>query len=246
MKKLMIAAAMVASAVSAFGYCGDPDQPDVTSRQVYTYKFTGKTTKGVWGKAAGNLCGDPTEACVQRIPTKMKIQGWVALCDTKCSTIIDTMAAPAAKAFWMTKPYKGDIADAATGLTLLNVIGKKPSKAEAAGVFTGTVKFAENVEWALGDGLTYAGLGKYNKKNGTYSKISGNFAGQPVASWYVGKGECAQTSVWDCETLSMDCDNKPNTVAFGKVTIKYSSSATKKFYKGKTPKTPSYASVVAE
>ena len=98
--------------------------------------------------------------------------------------------------------------------------------------------FADQAQWSLGDGLYFAGLGKY--KAPLYKKIKGNFAGSPAASWYVSNKVCKQSSPYDCETLTLKCDETPNTVAFGKWTMKYSKSASKKF-PSKTPKTPSWA-----
>ena len=243
MKKLMIAAAAAVMVSSAFALCGD-DDPVVEASQVYKVTFSGKTTKGLPGSATPVQCGDAVEGCVKRVPAKLVIKGWFALCKpTTCLSLAAGTADAAYKAFWTTKPYKGDIADGDIAFDLVNVIGKKPNKAEAAGKFTGTVAFADAAQWSLGDGLTFAGLGKYNSKKGAYSKIAGNFAGSPAASWYI-KGEvCKQSDVYDCATLQMVCEQYPNTVAFGKWNLKYSSSLTKKLAKGKLPKTPSYATI---
>ena len=244
MKKLMIAAALAAMTTGAFAVCGDDPTPTQTGRTVYKFTYSGKTTDGKYVAGAVNMCGDVGEACYARIPATLKIEGWVALCETQCTALMDAFNAPAAQAFWTTKPYKGDIADAKLGLDLLNIIGAKPNKSEAAGKFTGTVKFAEGVEWALGDALVYAGLGSYKSSTGIFTSISGNFAGEPVASWYISNRECAQSVPYDCQTLALDCENKANTVAYGKWSMKYSSSDTKKLYKGTFPKTPAYATIV--
>lgn len=244
MKKLIIAAAAAAMVSSAFALCGD-DDPVVEASQVYKITFSGKTTKGSPQGKTAVQCGDDIEGCVKRIPAKLTIKGWFALCKpTTCESLAAGSADAQYKAFWATKPYKGDIPDGNVEFDFVQVIGKKPNKSEAAGKFTGTIAFAEAAQWSLGDGLNFAGLGKYNSKKGVYSKIAGNFAGEPAASWYIKGSDCRQSDVWDCATLQMKCGENPSTVAFGKWNIKYSSSYTKKLAKGKLPKTPSYATVV--
>ena len=143
----------------------------------------------------------------------------------------------------MLKPYKAGFNNTdALAETFVNVIGKKPNKAEMFGIFTGTANFAENVDWNIGS-LYFAGLGKYKGSKGIYSSISGNFAGAPAASWYISPNLCKQTDVYDCATLKLVCDENPNTVAFGKWSVKYNKSASKKLTKSisNLPKTPKYA-----
>lgn len=255
MKKLIIAAAAAAISTGAFALCGE-DAPvqavivKAAARTVYTFKFTGKTTKGL-PHTDSVTCGEDT-TCIARIPAKLKIKGWIATCGNLCTEIDEGTAAAEAYAFWMLKPYKGWFSTEDTVLAFVgddiklpNVIGKKPNKAEAAGELYGTILFAgvgadaASWVWAQGSGIVFAGLGKY--KAPIYKKIKGNFAGAPVASWYISERICDQTHVYDCATLTLDCENAPNTVAFGKWQMKYSKSASKKF-PGKLPKTPAWAS----
>lgn len=242
MKKLMIAAAVAAVAGGVFAepICGEQGEP-TKCYSVYKYTFSGKTTVGAPTAGSDNLCGEATAGCVVRIPGTLKIQGWVAYCFCDCQNTIvsDTFDA---KAFWATKPYKADIPDGTVAYNLVNVIGKKGTQCEAAGAFTGTITYTPEVTWALGNGLAFAGMGKYSFKSGSYS-ASGYFAGQPVASWYIKGKVCEQTHVWDCTTLVVDCENTPDTVAYGKWSVKYSSSDSKKYMKGVRPSTPSYATV---
>ena len=252
MKKLMIACAVAAMTAGAFAAgCGDddPDPDPVTVNQVYKMTFSGKTTNGVPGKdvVTSVFCGDDDvqDGCVVRVPANLKIEGWVVLCNITCATIVDVFNAPQKQAYWTTKPYKADIPDGKATFTIINVIGKKGKDAEAHGTFTGTVTYAADYTWALGDGLVFAGLGKTKVKNNTwnyFSSFSGNFVGSPVASWYIKGAVCEQTHVWDPCTMTVDCQNTPNTVAFGKWTMKYDSSATKKA-DTTNPKAPSYATI---
>ena len=243
MKKLMIVAAVAAVTTGAFAVCGDDPTPQVQGRQVYRVLYSGKTTLGVPGKDTPVECADPIEGCVARVPGTLKIEGWFLVCDPTCETLSGYSTDDAeARAFWTTKPYKGDIADGKLEMKDVSVIGKKAKDAEASALFTGTIKFAEAAQWSLGDGLTSAGLGKFTKKTASYS-ISGNFAGAPTASWYVSATVCEQSRVYDCTTLQLKCEEEVNTVAFGKWTLKYDGSATKKALKGTLPKTPSYATI---
>ena len=252
MKKLMIACAVAATTVGAFaGGCGDDDPVVVQDpvNQVYRLSFTGKTTDGVPGKdiVTPVFCGDDDvqDGCVVRVPANLKIEGWVVLCDITCGTILDVFNAPKSQAYWTTKPYKADIPDGAATFDLINVIGKKGKDAEAAGKFTGTVTYAADYTWSLGDGLVFAGLGKTAVKNGSWAyfpSFSGNFAGSPVASWYIKGKVCEQTHVWEPCTMAVNCDETPNTVAFGKWAMKYDAAATKKVATT-NPSKPSYATI---
>ena len=251
MKKLMIAAAaaLVAGGVYAAG-CGDDDPVDVADpvNQVYRFTFNGKTTIGIPGKDAVQevFCGDDvtTEGCVVRVPGTLKIEGWVLLCDINCAGVKEAIAAPNKAAFWATKPYFADIPDGKVTLDLLNVIGKKGADAEAYGKFEGTVTYGTEQTWSLGDGLAFAGLGKYVSKTQVYNNFKGKFVGSPVASWYIKGKVCAQTHVWDCATMTVNCDDTPNTVAFGDWTMKYDAAASKKAATT-TPKTPKGVTIQA-
>jgi hypothetical protein len=178
---------------------------------------------------------------------KLKIEGWIVLCDPACGTILESFNAPTYWAFWQTKPYKADIPDGAIAWDPINIIGKKAKDAEAAGKFTGTVTYTADVTWALAD-VQFAGFGKSVNKGGAwarFSSFSGNFANAPVASWYIKGNVCEQTHVYDPCTLTVNCDDTPNTVAFGKWAMKYDSAASKKMSKNSAnlPSHPSYATV---
>ena len=252
MKKLMLVAAVAASTV-AFADCGDvPVTPASCIDQVYKFAFTGKTTTGTPAYTTSTvsvLCGDDeviNGGCIARIPANLKIAGYYVLCCADCATLATAADDFWAKAFWATAPYKADIADGLVTFDFVNVIGKKAADAEAAGKFTGTINFSDSVAWSFGD-LYFAGLGKYAKKTISYS-ISGYFAGEPVASWYIKGNICVQSDIYDCATLALVCEQYPNTVAYGKWSVKYDASATKKFMKYENanglPSIPNYASWV--
>ena len=252
MKKLMIAAAAALAAGGVYaGGCGDDTtvDPDPVN-QVYKLSFNGKTTIGT-PKASvvtEGYCGDETttEGCVVRIPGTIKIEGWVLLCDISCTGIKEAFSAPRKAAFWASKPYFGDIPDGKVTLDVLNVIGKSGADAEAYGVFTGTIGFAGGTkEWDLtGDGLAFAGFGKYTPKTQSFNNFKGKFTGKPPASWYIKGSVCEQTHPWDCATMTVDCGNTENTVAFGEWTMKYDAAASKKA-ETSTPKTPKGVTIQA-
>ena len=244
MKKLMIAAAAAAVASGAFAICGDPDDAPGSYAQVYKMSFTGKTTAGVGGVDTPNLCGDPTAGCSVRVPANLLIQGWIVLCDPNCASILDGFNAPSYSSFWQVKPYKADIPDGAIEWQTINIIGKKAKDAEAAGKFSGTVTYAADATWALAD-VQFAGGGKSVNKGGSwsyFSSFSGYFAAAPVASWYIKGNVCEQTHVYDPCDLTVDCEETPNTVAFGKWAMKYDRAASYKMWKNSTrPARPAYA-----
>ena len=254
MKKLMLTAAAAALSLGAFALCGDAEPQQVVvvkavkaQRQVYKMTFCGKTTTALKGKDTPVQCGDDIAGCYARVPAKLKIKGWIALCKTECDAINGGTADAEAFAFWATKPYKADLTENAEvdfdGGEFPHVIGKKPNKAEAYGTFKSKFVFAAGTEWDLADGLVFAGLGNY--KAPIYKKISGNFVGKPAASWYISDKVCKQSDIYDCSTLTLVCEDYPYTVAFGKWNMKYSKSAAKKMAKGTLPKVPSYATYSA-
>ena len=244
----MIAAAVAAMTVGAFADCGEGGV-QTSGAQVYKFTFSGKTTKGVKpGNAASLDCGEGGGAlCSARVPAKLKIKGWVVYCLPTCSeTLAQGTESANYYAFWALKPYKADVQEAEISDAFVQVIGKKPNKAEMFGKFKGTMPYNADATaaWVF-DGISFAGLGKYKASKGIYSSISGNFAGSVGTSWYVSKAECAPSRIYDCATLLLQCDDDYNTVAFGKWSVKYNKSASKKASKTprKLPKMPSYATL---
>lgn len=242
----MIAAAVAAMTVGAFADCGEGDV-QTTGAQVYKFTFSGKTTKGIKpGNAAGTDCGEGGGVlCSARVPAKLKIKGWVVYCLPTCTETLAQGTTPANYyAFWALKPYKSSVDEAEISETFVNVIGKKPNKAEMYGQFKGNMPYSADAIWVF-DHIDFAGLGKYKASKGIYSSISGNFAGSVGGSWWVSKAECAASRVYDCANLALQCDADLNTVAFGKWSVKYNKSASKKASKSprKLPKRPAYATL---
>lgn len=240
MKKLMIVAALAASAVAFADNCA-PAQVTL----VYGVKMTVKTTKGVIGTAAPvSICtpgggSSGSGGCtVLRAKDSTKFEGWIYDCVAVCNTIETGTAT-----VWDSK-RKVQLADAAFATTFLNVMGTKQKDAEWAWVFTGTADYASRGFGQQAFTLTGAGYGKFN---GTYfTTFSGNFAGTATASYDLSKKNttcCDPSQVWKCDALSALVDS--DTVAFGTWTIKYNSSATKKYNKNGYLKVPSYVALAA-
>ena len=69
----------------------------------------------------------------------------------------------------------------------------------------------------------------------------GNFAGLLSQPWYIASKDCVPAGYWDCATLGLVCPGGA-TAAFGKWSVKYNSSASKKYLnKGTLPKIPTWA-----
>ncbi len=252
MKKLMIAAvttAMVGGAFAAPTCAPEETQPEVEDvALVYSFKATVKTTKGLAQKGYsitgnGTQCapGDTTnvDCTVLRTKDSTKFEGWVYLCDNACA--LDTFSA----VVWDSK-RKVQLNDAAFTKTLLNVMGKKQTEAEYAWTFAGTADYGDDRAQAYA--LTGAGLGKFDVKNVRYSSFSGNFAGTAAASYDLKTKvaeavlcACEPSKVWACDDLATLTDSE--TVAYGSWTLKYNSSASKKYLANGYLKVPSYVTI---
>lgn len=243
MKKLMIAAAAAAMVGGAFaGNCEPTPTPDVTpDALVYQFKATVKTTKGAPAKwtesTSGSTCtpgsSETTEGII-RLPDSTKFQGWIYDCDPSCA-LVSTGSVVA----WDSK-RKAQLADAAFTTTFINVMGKKQADAEWAWTFEGAATYSAEVSQKYS--LTGSGLGKYSAKKGYYTSFSGNFAGTAEASFYLAKNAaCDPSQIWKCDDLATLVDS--DTVAYGSWSVKYSSSASKKYTKNGYLKRPAYVTV---
>ncbi len=243
MKKLMIATLAVAAAAGAYAACSY-DAP--TTAWVYKWNFTGKTTYGVKPasvKVETGLCGynggggQPGD-CTVRAPASLKIQGYTWYCEPGCGSDYFEKFAEVNEIFWQTKPFKASLAGG-VATDVSNIIGKKAKQFEAAGTATFTEFINAGTTEEGTYTLTYAGLGKYDLKKDLVKSVSGNFAGFLDQPHYITKTVCGNAGYWVCETLTLDCTG--TSVAYGKWSAKYQSSASKKFYsKGTLPKVPSW------
>lgn len=242
MKKIMIAAAVAAVGFGAFA--GDCSPTPKDSAWVYAWKFTGKTASGNKAAAKANTSScAPTDGgkCTYRVKSSLKIQGYTTVCGpTPCADAdlgFETAFAESGEVFWMTKPYKAEFVGGVT-TEVAHIIGKNKKQVEIGGV----ANLTENVENSKYT-LTYAGFGKYDLKHKRVKSAKGNFAGflsQPWA-YNLKKDLCIQAGYWNCTTLTkLECDGQ--SIAYGKWSVKYKKSASKKFINGKAPKTPSWVS----
>ena len=236
MKKLMIALAAAGLVGGAFAGNCEPDAPSNPDALVYQFKATVKTTKGAPAKwlASGSTCtpGSSAEGVI-RLPDSTKFQGWIYDCTPTCN-LLDTGKA----VVWDSK-RKAQLTDATFSTTFLNVMGKKQTDAEWAWTFAGAAAYSADISQAYA--LTGSGLGKYSKK-GYYTSFSGNFAGKADASYYLAKNAaCDPSQIWKCDDLATLADSE--TVAYGSWSVKYSSSASKKYTKNGYLKLPNYVTI---
>lgn len=237
MKKIMIAAAVAAVGLGAFGAsdCGEVVTKDTA--WVYAWKFSGKTTVGKKTTVAASQCADAgTAGCTIRVPGSLKIQGYTYFCNPDCGSTDFENFSEDLEVFYFKKPYKTFVYGG-VATEVANIIGAKKKQFEAAGVAT----FDDPLTLSRYT-LNYAGLGKY--KSGRVSSVSGNFAGTQSQPYYVPKaGACIPAGYWDCSTLALVC-NGGTSVAYGKWSAKYKKSASKKFAKNSTAaKLPKYVTV---
>ena len=236
MKKLMIALAAAGLVGGAFAGNCTPDAPSNPDALVYQFKATVKTTKGTPAKfsASGSTCtpGSSAEGVI-RLPDSTKFQGWIYDCDPSCN-LLETGKA----VVWDSK-RKAQLTDAAFTTTFLNVMGKKQTDAEWAWTFAGAAAYSADISQTYA--LTGSGLGKYSKK-GYYTSFSGNFAGTAAASYHLAKNAaCDPSRIWKCDDLATLADS--DTVAYGSWSVKYSSSASKKYTKNGYLKLPNYVTI---
>jgi len=238
MKKIIIATLAAMTGFSAIGSaCAPAPTPDTA--WVYKWQFKGKTTTGKALKTVSSACGPTTSECAYRVPASLKIQGYTYACSPQScidgSLGFETIFAEANEVFWMTKPYKSSFAGGVT-FEVVNLIGKNKKKVEVGGLTKLSDEF--NTDW----NLNFAGLGKYKTSNGGHiSSVSGNFAGYASKALYVNPKLCGAVTagVWECDTMTLVCEERP-TVCFGKWSVKFQRSASKKYLSGKAVKLPAW------
>lgn len=242
MKKLMLVAAAAIVAGSSFAACEitpTPEKPTVTNAAVYAWKFTGKTVigkmvnfKSVNPGLQGSNCqlGTPdsvkTDTCAIRVPGSLAIQGYVYYCDNCCDVFTSGTAGATINplaSFYMTKPFKDVFTQADITIDLGHIIGTKATQYETKGIATFNAK-DPSVKYTL----TFAGLGSYDQKLAVVKSVSGNFAGTAASPYYVGKGVCVPADYWTC-AIQLACAPTDDSVAYGTWSVKYNSSASKKY-----------------
>lgn len=260
MKKLMIAAAVAAIAGGVYANSGSncqlatpPAPTQVTPAAVYAWKFTGKTTIGklLTTKTTDVVIGSncslgsntvTTTTCAIRVPGSLAIQGYVYYCDNCCDAFESGTAGATlggVDTFYMTKPFKDTFTQADITIDFGHIIGTKATQYETKGLATFKSK-DPSVTYTL----TFAGLGSFDKNNKVVKSVSGNFAGTAASPYYVGKGVCEPADYWLCDPLpavmTYACAASDASVAYGTWSVKYNSSASKKYKDGYTVKLPSW------
>ena len=228
MKKLMLTAALMASAAAFAADCTPtvvtPDAPTL----VYQFKASVKTTKGVTGSVTtdtSTICTPgqvTTDTTILRAKDSTTWAGWIYDCEATCDTIKNGTAV-----LWDSK-RKGQIVDAAFTWNLLQIL-KGGSVSEAEWDLAGTATYDETRTQAIK--VTGAGFGTYSAKKGFYTAFSGYFAGTMGASFdMTKKTTCEPSQVVECTDLTALVDK--DTIAYGNWSIKYNASASKKYVNG--------------
>ena len=256
MKKLMIAAAAAAMIGGAYAGCTDEPGPDPKEcgkqTLVYQWQFKGKTGAGALIKDSTEIKGTAGGSCtdgqggsvivdceVVRVPGSLAIVAYSYLCDAECSAFEpasqNMLVTPTKAQFYATKPLKSLVVpyrgkNFIKVIDVAHVIGKKANQYELAG----TAEFdfpADDIGQKYT--LTFAGFGSYDQKNERVTSVSGNFAGLQTPPKYAKTGcggeKCPSADWWNCCPLAYAGAPDDASVAYGSWSVKYNSSATKKF-----------------
>lgn len=240
MKKMVICTLAAMAALvggSAFGAC---EYIAKDTAWVYKWKFTGKTTYGKPMKYAGGSCGYNGSGDCKSIRCKasLKIEGYTWICSPGCGSDGFEAISEVNEVFWHKKPVKASLAGG-VATEICHIIGKKATECEVAGTATFEQFCNGDVPGGIYD-FTYAGLGKYDKKNNRIKSASGNFAGVLKNPSYITDCSASPCGFWDCGTLQLICDESPSVV-YGKWSVKLQKAASKKYAKnGTLPKYPAW------
>ena len=221
---------------------------EITPTLVYKFKATVYTPKGVTPNvkaAPASVCapsgegGESTSTTI-RAKDKTKFAGWIYDCTATCDTV-----ANGSIVVWDSK-RKVQLSDAAMAKEFIHVIGKKGTQAEWYWGLTGTANY--DASRAAAYDVKLAGFGKYSIKKGYYTSFSGKFAGS-VDKVYDLKAKteaaCVPAGYFDCTDLTALVSDDA-AVAYGCWSVKYSSSASKKFLRNGYLKVPAYVTLGEE
>lgn len=218
------AVATIGIAEAACSYIEEPVKAPAEKAWAYQWKFSGKTTKADTTKCGGN-------EVIVRVPSSLKIEGWSFYCTPECGDF-ETMQCD--EIFWMTKPTKVML-DGGIEFEVANIIGKKAKEFETAGVGS----FTSGVDTYA---LTFAGIGKYDLKKQHPTSVKGNFAGvRSAPRMIISGGSCVaddvvMSAVWPCGDCTCVCPTEtPDSVVYGKWSMKFNSSRAKKYAAGTLP-----------
>ena len=259
MKKLMFVAA-IAAVAAVQAACIDPTTPVpgpvVLDNAVYAWQFKGRTGTGVLIKdtqrtnPTGGGCVDVTPGSVTttaeviRVPGSLAIVAYSYHCDTECTGLTVSagdLVTPTKAQYYATAPFKSTIVPYRgktfiTAIDVAHVIGKAKNQFELGG--TAQFKFDDASDLAQTYDITFAGFGAYDKNNGRFTSVSGNFAGKQTPPKYMGKvtglPNCPSADYWDCTTLTFAGDAEAPSVAYGTWSVKYNAAAARKLATDKT------------
>ena len=266
MKKLMLAAAVLATGVAVAADCDRPITPVPVPEggaAVYQLKMPLKTTKGIATLTKGStttiggVCSRgqiviDDSACVYRTADQINLEGLFAVCTNTCDSLEKSTLY-----LWETR-RKVPVDMAVVKWEFLHIMGKNFTEAETIWAITGGNLFYEDS--AAGaraqriQGIECAGLGKFDRNKGLYTSLSGNAVGRltapydlklrdsMVTSEAIAKVVCGPSKIWTCANIAAFCaDAKADdTVVYGTWSIKYNASLSKKYFNTGYLPFPSY------
>lgn len=215
MKKLVAMAAAMFAAASSYAQC-EPI-PTVTNdcAMVYNVEISVKTTASKAGSiATGSVCEPGSTGVCYRVISSKSFKGYYYGCECDCESFeANTL----------------DLFDKKTGAAIVDGgtitwdmiyrIGKSKTDVEASFSFDGD---SDNVEFAA------MGFGKYDAKNARVSSINGSvlaYLDTPICGDECGSIPSTPFDLCDPTTAVVEAQ----TIAFGTFSIKYNSSASKKY-----------------
>ena len=250
MKKLMIAAALVAGVSAAQADLCAPEAIEVArvyQIQLNTYTTCGHAV-GITG-IGGGQCGPGESTCtVLRGKDKTVIRGYVYVCADVCNVegYSAVLCDVRRRAFF--KDGEDLELNGAFEWNILNIMGSQMQDAEAQWKLTAACTYAGST--ADGDARTQtyelvgAGYGKFNHNAGSaagafFDNFGGYFAGAATPSFDLKTSNgnqitcaCDPSNVLTCDTFAELDYAAENTVAFGVWKMKYNHNVTEAYLRG--------------
>jgi hypothetical protein len=212
MNKLVMMAVALVAAASSYAQCTPGEDPVVgPCAQVYTVEMTLKTTTAKSGSVeTGDACTPGSTSVCYRVISSKSYKGYYYNCTCGCDEFVNNTLDVYNK-----KTDEMLVTAGTIDWDILGRIGKKNAEVEASGDV---------------DGIIYLqGFGKYDSKNDRISSISGN-----VQTWYLAAPACTVDCAPGATAYPGDlCDPSiplsVGTIGYGSFSIKYNSSASKKY-----------------
>jgi len=214
MKKLMMIAAAMTIAGSAFAACQDgPTNTVGYCALVYKVKMNLKTTKAktLSGYYDKSDCEDVDAVCY-REKGSIALNGYAYACECSCEGFMS-----AAVTLWDKKKVYYTYEDT-LGWSVLNIFGKNSKKVEGSWTLTSDPLYF----------LVGSGFGSFDPKSYLIKNISGNVAGFGAPPVCIEDCEDESAAAYDCDDVFEDMVSELPTVYFGTWSYRYSKSDSNK------------------